>query len=158
MAAVHWHIDPRWTVGAVSRNATIIAGAARVGLSAPHGVMDLVSGDDASGLGWYSPVYGQVAPNTTIRVTHQAAAPFWMFSVFDLDAGNRVTGVESAARAGRGGRARPRGGTRDLTSERQIDYLLLAEPSGNQPLHRVRVAELETDARMLFARRHAIAR
>jgi len=151
VAAVHWHIDPRWTVGAESRNATIIAGAARVGLSAPHGVMDLVSGDDASGLGWYSPVYGQVAASTTIRVTHEGVAPFWVFSVFDLDSANRVTSVEQLP-------VHVEAGVLDhvvaleISRTASFDYLLLAEPSPGQPQHRVRVAELETDARMLFAR------
>ena len=77
--------------------------------------MDLLSGDDASGLGWYSPVYGQVEPSTTIRVTHEGAAPFWVFSVFDLDSENRVTGVEQRPVHDRSGNTRPRGGTRDLT-------------------------------------------
>ena len=116
----------------------------------PHGVMDLLSGDDASGLGWYSPVYGQVAPNTTIRVTHEGAAPFWVFSVFDLDSANRVTGVEQ----------------RPVHVEAGIlDHAVALEIStgGVDRLPPARgairatslstacaVAELETDARMLF--------
>jgi hypothetical protein len=159
VAAVHWHIDPRWTVDMAARHATFSAGARRVGLSVPGGVFDLFRGDDASGLGWHSPIYGQVEPSTTIRATEERGAPFWMLSVFDLDPGNVVRSVERLPVQFEAGTA---GGAAALEISRalSVDYVLIrsggagGSVSAESPLthQRVGIAGLETDARMLFVR------
>ena len=95
-AAVHWHLDPRWTVATRDRRAAFTVGASgedRVGLTVARGAMENFTADAGTGLGWWSPAYGRLDRTTTIRVSHSGAAPFWMASVFDLDLHNIVTEV-----------------------------------------------------------------
>ena len=70
-AAVHWHVDPRWSVEMRGRGAVFTRSANRadrVGLSVPQGVIDHFSGDDLTGLGWCSPAYGRIDRATTVRI------------------------------------------------------------------------------------------
>ena len=173
---VHWHLDPGWTVDLHGRRAELTRAdrkAARVGFTVPQGLLEQFSADAATGLGWHSPIYGRMEPTTTLRVSHGAAAPSWMVSVFDLDPGNPVVdaayvpvwaeaGISEHTAAIRIGRA---------TS---VDHMLFAEAAaGMQTVEHAeppgdsaaagstnvavrrglwRVGEIETDARMLFYR------
>jgi Heparinase II/III-like protein/Heparinase II/III N-terminus len=178
-AAVHWHVHPDWHVDVDDRRVTFTrrrtpsaeddgrGGAAgsleTMTLMVPEGVMDAFRGDRAAGLGVYSPVYGQLAPSTTIRVSHSATGPFWMAGVFDLCRYEPVNEVEwlrvSPAAAAPAHAAMLRIGRAD-----SVDYVMFAEPlpagtpgrveaaSATSPSPIWRAGDLETDARMLFAR------
>jgi hypothetical protein len=149
-AAVHWHIDPRWTVEVRGRRVTFTRDGERVGLVVPHGFVEVFIGDAASGLGWYSPAYGRIDRAATVRVGHSAGAPFWMISVFDLHPQNPVANVESLpvwAEAG----ATAHAAALRITRAASVDYALFVEPAAAHGAT-WRVAEFETDARMLFCR------
>jgi hypothetical protein len=155
-AAAHWHLDPRWTVNSADRGITLTCAGERVQLVTPGGAIDFLSGDDA-GLGWYSPVYGTLAPATTVRLAHSGATPFWLASVFGLNRQNGIERVEWVpvwAEAG----AIAHGAAIRIVRTASIDYVVLVEPSETPTANRDaaaatwRVGELETDARVLFCR------
>jgi len=112
------------------------------------GIAEVACGDGESGLGWYSPVYGRVEPASTIRVTHEGAAPLWMISVFGLNADNAIASVEVVPVWAEAGLLAHSIGVRIGRAE-TTDYLIIAEPVTATPAN-WRVGELETDARMLF--------
>jgi heparinase II/III-like protein len=170
-AAVHWHIDPRWTLDLHDRHVSFMRAGERVSLIVPDGFVEAFVGDAATGLGWYSPVYGRVDRTTTVRVSHCAAPPFWIVSVFDLSAENPVADVEWMpvwAEAGTIERAT----ALRITRAASTDYVLFAEPTEDAVAaaapddpdadaladavrsRRItwRVGEIETDARMLYCR------
>jgi Heparinase II/III-like protein/Heparinase II/III N-terminus len=172
-AAIHWHIDPRWSVEMHARGATLSHdenGGDSVALSVPEGRVDAFSGDDRTGLGWSSPAYGRVDRTTTLRVAREGEAPFWLATVFGLDRDNAVVRVdwipvwaevEAVAHAT----------AMRIERTRSIDYVIFGEPSegvastradvnlritrpsareSTRPLWRA--GDVETDARMLFYR------
>jgi hypothetical protein len=156
-AAVHWHIDPRWRVETHGHGAHVSAGGERASLHAPEGLVEAFCGDERSGLGWHAPVYGRIEPATTIRVTRRGRAPLWIVSVFGLDPDNAVDAVETLpvwAEASVLGHSAALRITRRLST----DYWIIAEPvadaeaAASQNRRTWRVADLETDARMLFCR------
>src|SRR4029077_2482149 len=63
-------------------------------LAVTAGIVDWFAGDEATGLGWCSPVYGRLEKSTTVRGTHEGKAPFRIASVFGLDPANPVSSVE----------------------------------------------------------------
>jgi hypothetical protein len=148
--AVHWHVDPRWTVEARGRQVTFTRDGERVGLVVPHGLVEVFVGDRATGLGWHSPVYGRVDPATTVRIGHSADAPFWMISVFDLNAQNPVGDVECVPVWAEAGATAHAAAIR-ITRATSVDYALFVEPAADRSAT-WRVAEFETDARLLFCR------
>jgi len=152
-AAVHWHLDPRWTVQFRARGAVFTRAGNRhdrVGLSVPGGIVDRFTGDVETGLGWCSPAYGRVEPTTTVRVRNDATAPFWMVSVFDLDPGNPVADVDWVPVWAEAGTLNHATAIR-ITRATSVDHVLFAEPSSaDGPLWRV--GDVETDARMLMYR------
>ena len=151
-AAVHWHLDPGWTVDLRGRRATLTQtdrSVPPVGFAVPQGMVESLSADAESGLGWHSPVYGHVEPATTLRVTHDGGAPFWMVSVFDLDPANPVSDVDYVpvwAEAGTYAHASAIRITRALS----VDHVLFAEPAAVPAS--CRIGEVETDARLMFYR------
>ena len=149
--AVHWHIDPRWKVKADGRGAVLTHGSDRVELIVPHGALESFTGDRASGLGWHAPVYGRLEPATTLRATHEGAAPIWMVSVFGLAWGNALRSVDIVPVWAEAGTLRHSIGLR-IVREASIDHLLIAEPAADHAGAARRLAELETDAHMLFVR------
>jgi hypothetical protein len=148
-ASVHWHVHPDWAFDVGNRMVTFRSRHERVALVIPHGRLDSFVADSGSGLGWHSPSYGRVEAAATITVSHTATAPFWLISVFDLnplDAVEDVTFLPLWAEAGTiahgtGIRISRRGST---------DFVLFAEPAPVATRPTWRVAEFETDARMLF--------
>jgi hypothetical protein len=149
-AAVHWHLDPQWTVDVSRRHVVFTRPGERVGLAVPHGIVECFAGDVDTGLGWYSPAYGSLDRTTTIRITHSGAAPFWVVSVFDLNADNAVTEVDWIPVWAEAGTTAHATAVR-IARAASIDYVLFAEPCdpGGSTW---RVGEFETDARMLFCR------
>jgi hypothetical protein len=182
-AAVHWHIHPDWTVDVQDRRAILtpreglsgtseFAPGSRAGRScsvvlvATGGDIDVFRGEPGSGLGWYSPVYGQLLPATTIRVTHAAAGSFWLASVFDLGSGNAIHGVEWLPVSSVAGRLAHGAGLR-ISRAMTVDRVLWAEPhpaatdQTNRGIPGRTAANaglvwqsgnLETDARLIFSR------
>lgn len=159
-AAVHWHLDPRWSVDTRAGGATFIHPrdpAARAGLSVPNGVVTAFAGDADTGLGWRSPAYGQLERATTVRISHAGAVPFWMVSVFDMDDDNPVadvTWVPIFAEAG----AISHAIAIRIARAASVDHVLFAEaaPLAVAQRPRLRVGDVETDARMLFYRSIAL--
>ena len=168
-ATVHWHLDPRWTVETRARGAVFTRDGdarTRVGLSVPQGVVEGFSGDEATGLGWYSPAYGRVDRTTAVRIAHDARAPMWMMSVFDLDPENPVAGVDWVPVWAEAGRLAHAAAIR-ITRAASVDHVLFAEEDttntragatgaagvAEPAIGRLwRAADVETNARMLFYR------
>jgi len=152
-AAVHWHLDPRWTVQFRARGAVFTRAGNRhdrVGLSVPGGIVDRFTGDVETGLGWCSPAYGRVERTTTVRVRNDGTAPFWMVSVFDLDPDNPVADVDWVPVWAEAGTLAHATAIR-ITRATSVDHVLFAEPSS--AVERLwRAGEVETDARMLMYR------
>jgi hypothetical protein len=173
-AAVHWHFDPRWTIEARGRRAVLACSddeSLRVGLVVPQGLLEHFVGDAETGLGWHSPVYGRIERTTTVRVSQSGSAPFWMVSVFDLNPENPVADVEWVPVWAEAGVIAHATAIR-ITRAASVDHVLFAQPTEEnrtaehtetaekQPFSASstvkrgswRVAEFETDARMLFCR------
>src|SRR6202008_163042 len=58
------------------------------------GIVETFTGDDATGLGRCSPVYGRLEKTTTVRGTHEGDGPFRLAGVFGLDTANPVASAE----------------------------------------------------------------
>jgi hypothetical protein len=149
-ATAYWHIDPQWHVQIQAGRALCHAGADRAELFTPGSVMEAVSGDSETGLGWHSPVYGRVEPATTIRMTHTGAAPLWIISVFGWDPDNAIVAVDTVP-VWAAARVLDHATALRITRTTSIDYCVIAEPAGVTSAS-WRVGEVETDARMLFYR------
>ena len=148
-AALHWHLDPRWRVEVDGGCATLSAAGDRASLFVAGATLERFHGDEATGLGWYSPAYGRIDRTTTLRAVHDGAAPFWFVTIIDLNRENPVIRVDAVpvwAEAG----AIAHGTAVRITRAAATDYTLVIEP--NATAGSWRVAELETDARVLFCR------
>jgi hypothetical protein len=149
-AAVHWHVDPRWTVEIGHRVAMLRTGAHGVNLVVPGGLIERFEGDADAGLGWHSPVYGRVEPATTLRLSVRGAAPCCMASVFDFNLTDPIRRVEWQpvwAEAG----ILAHGAALRIDRDGSSHHLLVAEPVSADADGTWRVGEFETDARMLYA-------
>jgi hypothetical protein len=152
-ASVRWHIGPEWKVAARDRSLAMTACGERIALLVPHGPLEVYSGDEVTGLGWHSPVYGSVEPATTVCVTHRAKAPFWMVSVFDLNPADPVEDVEALSVWAEAGALTEATGIK-ISRHDSVAYALFAEPAHGRGAMTSswRIAAFETDARMLFCR------
>jgi hypothetical protein len=147
-AALHWHLDPRWRVEFDGDAATLTAGSERTRLFVVGGRLECVHGEATSGVGFCSPAYGRIDATHAIRATSDSDPPIWFVTAIDLNVDNPVVRVEPMpiwAEAG----AIAHGTAVRLTRAGSIDYMLRAEPNDGQAW---RVAEFETDARVLFCR------
>jgi hypothetical protein len=150
-AAVHWHLAPAWSAAADASRAVLTREGERVDFVAPIGVLEAFNADAATGLGWHSPVYGRVEPTISLRLTHTASAPFWIVSVFGLDVANAVRGVDLVPVWAEAGALSSSIGLRILR-ESSTDCVVVADPSAETSIGTWRMAELETDACLLFCR------
>ena len=151
-AAVHWHIDPRWRLDPGARHATMSTAGGWAEIAIPAGTLEPFTADDATGLGWHSPAYGRVEPATTLRIVAEANTPFWIVTVFGLDPDNQMLAVESLpvwAEAG----VLQRSTALRIERTEAVDYFLVAHPTEGRKAS-WRVAEIETDARVLYGRLH----
>jgi hypothetical protein len=148
---VHWHLAPQWGVQVDGRSAILSSNFTQVGFAVSGGCLDRLSADEQGGLGWWSPAYGRLEATNTIRVRCTATPPFWIVSVFDLNPRDPVRGVELLPVTVEAGSMSHGAGARVDRSE-SSDYVLFAEPSNGNQTARWRIADLETDARMLWAR------
>ena len=149
-AAVHWHVDPRWQVTASGRHAVMSGGGQRVELVVPNGSLTPYFGSEEHQLGWHSPVYGRVEPCWTLRTTRQAHGSFWVISVFGLDQANSIREADVMPVWAEAGTLVHSTALR-ITRASSVDYLVIAEPV-EEGRSTWRVAEIETDARVLFCR------
>jgi hypothetical protein len=151
-ATAHWHIDPRWHVEFRGRRARLMTEGERVDLVTASAAVDALSGDEETGLGWHSPVYGRIEPATTIRISRQAAAPFWLATVFGLDVDNEVADVDLIPVWAEAGLLEQAVAIR-VARAASVDHIVIAEPAATSAEPATwRVGEIETDARMLFCR------
>jgi hypothetical protein len=152
-AAVHWHIDPLWTVktgGAGAAFATFPSGGAQCQLAVPEGHIEQFSADPGTGLGWHAPIYGSVEPLTSLRITRRGTFPFWIVSVFGLVADNPIVGAEVIAITA-GTRAIGEATALRITRRSSTDVVMMGnrEGAGDEAW---RFGEFESDARVLFCR------
>jgi hypothetical protein len=85
LAEVHWHLDPAWKASRDADGRIALEHAdrgGRVDLITSGADLVLFAGDEASGLGWHSPVYGRLVPCTTARLAADGALPLVIVSVF----------------------------------------------------------------------------
>lgn len=93
-ANVHWHLDPRWSVELFGRTASLSQAGDCVALLTPDGAIESFTGDVETGLGWHAPVYGRIAPTTTLRIAKRGTLPLWLVSVFSLNRSSTIDRVE----------------------------------------------------------------
>jgi len=79
-ADAHWHFDPAWMVMSGADHVLRLTSddGDIAWLVHEGGDVWLTQGDEESGLGWYSPIYGRRIPTSTARIRHDGAAPFSM--------------------------------------------------------------------------------
>ena len=150
-AAVHWHIDPSWTVRGNGQRVDLDSAAGHCELVVPSGTLETFAGDEPTGLGWYAPVYGRLLPATSVRVTATGDAPMWMISVFGLDAGNRINDVTLLPVESSAGVLAHAVGMR-IRREASCDDVMIAEPAAEIAGATWRLGAIETDAHLLFCR------
>jgi hypothetical protein len=161
---VHWHLDPRWQAQVSGRRARLRTPGERAELVVSHGMLESFRGEIESPLGWHAPVYGRIEPTTTLRVSTSAVTPAWVVSVFGLNPSNEVLVVEPMpvwAEAG----VLTHGTAVRISRAASVDLFAIgaqAEPPGDvaaDPRRTWRLANYETDARVLFCRtRDGVAR
>jgi Heparinase II/III-like protein/Heparinase II/III N-terminus len=96
VASTHWHIDPHWSVAVSGRRVTLTRKddpRAQVVLVVAPGVVETFCGDETTGLGWFSPVYGRLEKTTALRVTDTRDGPIRMAAAFGLDPTNQIVDV-----------------------------------------------------------------
>jgi len=152
--AIHWHIDPAWSVHVQGRRAILRRGAHDISLVVPEGTIEAFHADRHSGLGWHSPAYGRVEPATTLRVVHRGPLPVSIVTVIGLNPQNEVRDVSRMPAPAAADR-RPAASGFIIRRASSVDHLLfagdpLAAADTLPPM--MRIGELETDARMLFYR------
>jgi hypothetical protein len=150
-AAVHWHVDPAWTVAHGSEHATFSADDDTVELRVAGGTMEKYVADSASGLGWHAPVYGRIEPATTLRITTTCGAPLWIVSVFGLDRDNRIERVTVAPVPGAAAGAAYTAAVQ-VDRIRSVDRMVIMEPRNPERNLSWQAVDVESDARMLFMR------
>jgi hypothetical protein len=148
-AVAHWHIGPGWKADVGSRAATLVHAGEPVRLLIPSGVLSMHAGEIDTGLGWHSPRYGRVEPTVTIAVHWDRSTAPWLVSVFDFNPIDPVVQVDLVpvwAEAG----VMAHGAAIRIRRNEWVDYVMFAEAA--QPPVAWRVAQFETDARMLLCR------
>ncbi len=149
-AAVHWHIDPRWTASLEGRLVRLSLDQVRSTLVLPQGQVERFSGDRRNGLGWHAPEYGRLEPATTIRVTRRRPVPFWVLSVIDLSSSTAQPAVRVLpVRPTTGGFAH-RVAIR-VARAASADTIVLAEPVARDPVASWRAGGFESEARVFWA-------
>lgn len=150
-AAVHWHLDPRWTPTLDGKSLRMRSATDCVGMLVPEGAIDVFMGDEATGLGFFSPMYGRIDSSTTIRITKRANGSFWVVTAFDLNPLDPIVAVECLPIWSEAGSMR-HGTALRMDRGTSTDYVMVAEAVDASVHSAWRVAEIETDAAALFCR------
>jgi Heparinase II/III-like protein/Heparinase II/III N-terminus len=150
-AAVHWHVDPRWTVTARGRVVSFARAGACCQFVVPNGQVERFVADRETGLGWHAPVYGRVKPLTSLRVTCRGNWPLWIAGVFGLHADNPIVDAEFVPVAAAAGSFEHAVALR-IVRRHSTDVVALAEAAAGDERAAWRFDAFETDARLLFGR------
>src|SRR5205823_3369556 len=96
---------------------------------------------------------GRVEPATTIRVSYNASAPFWMVTAIGLNPENAIVDIDNVPVWAEAGVLGQSAAVR-IRRQASVDYVLVAHPiDGAEPTWRI--AEFETDAHVMFCRMDA---
>jgi len=150
-ATVHWHLDPAWAVTLHEQGALLRSDTESVEVIVAGGTIEHFHGDEATGLGWHAPVYGYREATSALRISATGAVPFWVASVFGLDADNRVRNVTLEPLSGNGA-AFQYAVTVGIDRAWSSDRLIVAEPLDGARHGVWQTSDLESDAAMLFTR------
>jgi hypothetical protein len=151
-AAAHWHFDPAWMVradGDGRLRATHMEGD-QAWLLFDAGDVSLLHGDEDSGLGWFSPVYGTLVPTWTARIARDARVPFSMITWIGESHGTTGPSLErldvTADPAGEAIAARVVSG--DVAST----YLIRPGETASRDSRACGILEYQTNARVVHVR------
>jgi hypothetical protein len=152
-ADVHWHLGPRWTIDTCSPGKAIArAKDQRVDIVAVRGEFECFSADAVIGLGWHAPVYGRLAPNTTIRIRRTGRAPYWIVTLLGLRADNAIERVDSLPVSAMMADTIGHSVAVRITRAATVDLIAIAIPSVGASPSAYRTDDLETDAAMVVRR------
>jgi hypothetical protein len=149
-AAVHWHLDPRWTASVSDRRVQLASPERTCQLVVPEGSVERFVADPETGLGWNAPIYGRVEACTTLRITARGRAPFWIVSVFGLDEHNPVSNAELVPVEADMGVLTHAVGIRVVRDGSVEDALFAESALGGAATWRM--GAIETDAHLFFCR------
>jgi uncharacterized heparinase superfamily protein len=150
--AVHWHLHPAWAVTLDGHRALLRAGDELVECAFAGGAVEQFHGDEASGLGWHAPVYGYTEPTSTLRISSDTAAPFWVVSVFGLDPANKVEAVRLDPAPLTSSACQYATAIR-VDRAHTTDRLIVVEPADGATPGAWRTDGIESDAAMMLTRR-----
>jgi hypothetical protein len=151
-AAVQWHLGPAWSFELRNRHQALLTTHDQsVDLAVTGGTLEDFRGDEATGLGWYAPIYGRIEPTTTLRIAGEGKAPFWLVSVFGLEAGNAVRAVSLHPLTEVAGPLHHATAMR-IERVQSVDHVIVAEPLDERQQALWRYRDVECDAAMLFMR------
>lgn len=148
-ARAHWHFAPEWTLEAGNRRLRAVHTDGTVAwLLHDAGTTEIVRGDHEAGIGWYAPVYGTLVPTSTVRLALPADARGLVTWIASGDEWRTpelhpapIDGEQDAATVS----------AAIVDGPRRVLFLVR---TGGAPLHAARmcrIAEFETDARLLHA-------
>jgi hypothetical protein len=151
-AAVHWHVDPRWTAKVTNSRVDLIADKLQCRMVAMPGPVETFVADQQTGLGWHSPLYGRLVPSTTLRITAGGETPFWIVTVLGLDARNGVRTAEWRPVVEVHPRTIAHAVGIRIIRDLSVDDVLIAEAVDAVRGATCRSGTIETDAHLLFWR------
>jgi hypothetical protein len=155
-AASHWHFHPGWMLrdeGMGVLRAAHLDGV-ETWLLFDAADLTLLHGDEASGLGWYAPVYGTLLPTWAVRVTRRMRLPFSMLSWIGAGTAHAAPALQriTAAADPYGEAIAARVADGDAAS---VFLLRPGEPSSSSRAGRAcGTLDYQTDARVLHFRTH----
>jgi len=150
-ATVYWHLDPAWGVRVRGNRASLTQGERVLDLVTLPDALEHFVADGATGLGWYSPVYGRVLDGSTLRPRHHNPTPFWLVTVLASGGANRIHRVEQLpVRRERGAPGHTL--AIRVTRRQTVDVLIVAEPAVIGESSWSATDAFATDARVTFCR------
>jgi uncharacterized heparinase superfamily protein len=152
-ADVHWHLGPRWTIETCTKRRAIVRAKDQwAEIIAVQGEVECFSADAVIGLGWHAPVYGRLAPNTTIRIRRAARGPYWIVTLLGLRADNAIECVDSLPVSAVLTDGIAHSIAVRITRASTVELIVIAIPSSGTSPSAYRTDDLETDAAMALRR------
>jgi hypothetical protein len=147
-AAAHWHFDPAWnlTQERGRLRATHIDGSV-AWMAHDGGDVVLLRGDEASGLGWYAPVYGVLVPAWSARVEMTGGPPLTLVTWIGSDRAIEAPIVQRLSAVTDG--IFPALAARITRGASQSVYMLRPGAPAAGAERRCGLVDFETDARVL---------
>jgi hypothetical protein len=151
-ADAHWHLDAQCDVTVGGRRVVVAASGEQAELVVPDGILQAFAGDEDTGLGWSSPVYGRIEPSLTLRITQRGKPPLWLITVFGLNRSNPIAHVEMVPVWAEAGVLAESVALRIERGE-SVDTVLIGRKAAAASAGDTwRVGEIETNAAVLFCR------